>query len=103
MVVAPNCSLGDFHELKGMNQKKKITKKGCIIRQGDIVKFGRVPIMIKESSIDQTRWEAYIKRKEVTKNDERLNAHQINIDTESNNASSYNDLGQNMRFGRTSL
>ena len=31
-------------------------RKGCIIRQGDIIKFGRVPIMIKESSLDLAKW-----------------------------------------------
>jgi hypothetical protein len=72
MVISPNCALGDFHELKGMNQKKKVTKKGCVIRQGDIIKFGRVPIMVKESSIDQTRWDAYEQKLEVNNFNSRL-------------------------------
>jgi hypothetical protein len=45
MVVAPTCELGKF--TKGTKKMKE--RKGCIIRQGDIIKFGRVPIMIKES------------------------------------------------------
>jgi hypothetical protein len=52
MVVAPTCELGKF--TKGTKKMKE--RKGCIIRQGDIIRFGRVPIMIKESSIDQAKW-----------------------------------------------
>lgn len=57
--------------------------------------------MIKESSIDQVRWEAYEKKVEVNNYNLKLNAHQLVLDTESNNASSYNDFGQQVRFGRS--
>ena len=57
MVVAPTCELGSFNQ----GNRKKLTRKGLIVRQGDVIKFGRVPIMIKESSIDQSKW-ALIKK-----------------------------------------
>lgn len=57
--------------------------------------------MIKESSIDQVRWEAYEKKVEANNYNLKLNAHQLVLDTESNNASSYNDFGQQIRFGRS--
>ena len=53
MVVAPTCELGKFSK----GSRKKMPRKGCIVRQGDIIKFGRVPIMIKESSIDLAKWD----------------------------------------------
>jgi len=37
--------------------KRDVKKQmGAIIRAGDIIKIGRVPIMIKESSIDAKRF-----------------------------------------------
>jgi hypothetical protein len=53
MVVSPFCELGKYQA----GPKKKNPRKGAIVRQGDIIKFGRVPIMIKESSIDIARWD----------------------------------------------
>ena len=58
MVVAPTCELGKFS--KGSRKMKE--RKGCIIRQGDIIKFGRVPIMIKESSLDLAKWNSLQKQ-----------------------------------------
>jgi len=55
-MVAGCNEIGTFKELKGMNQKVKEVKRGLIIRSGDIIKFGRVPVMIKESSIDTKKW-----------------------------------------------
>jgi hypothetical protein len=52
MVVAPTCELGFFTQ----GNRKKQTRRGAIVRQGDVIKFGRVPIMIKESSIDLAKW-----------------------------------------------
>ena len=49
MVVASCNQRGQF------DKDKKRLKKGAIIRAGDIIKFGRVPIMIKESTIDSAR------------------------------------------------
>jgi len=57
MVTSGSNKIGTFKELKGMNKKVKVTKTGAVIRTGDIIKFGRVPIMIKESSIDIKKWE----------------------------------------------
>jgi|TARA_B110001450_G_C17209542_1_gene314851 hypothetical protein len=58
MVVASCNSLGNFHESKGVSSSSKVLKRGSIIRGGDIIKFGRVPIMIKESSIDANKYKA---------------------------------------------
>ena len=55
MVIASSNQLGQFYDSKN-KQIKKVHKKGSIIRAGDIIKFGRVPIMIKESSIDTSRY-----------------------------------------------
>ena len=49
--------VGEFEERSTKGKKKKTVKHGNIVRQGDIIKFGRVPVMIKESSIDIKRWE----------------------------------------------
>ena len=48
--------VGTFKELKGMNKTVKEVKRGLVIRSGDIIKFGRVPVMIKESSLDIKKW-----------------------------------------------
>lgn len=53
IVIGPNCELGEYSK----GTRKKFNRKGMIVRQGDIIKFGRVPIMIKESSIDQVKWD----------------------------------------------
>ena len=58
MVVAPCNQLGKFNESKANNSSSKVLKRGSIIRGGDIIKFGRVPIMIKESSIDSNKYVA---------------------------------------------
>ena len=42
---------------KYFKNNRKVLKRGAVIRTGDIIKLGRVPIMIKESSIDTTRFE----------------------------------------------
>lgn len=39
------------------DKKVSVNKRGAIIRAGDIIKVGRVPIMIKESTIDSKRFE----------------------------------------------
>ena len=52
--ASSNNEVGTFRA--GMNKKAKEVKRGCIIRAGDIIKFGRVPVMIKESSIDTKKW-----------------------------------------------
>ena len=52
MVVAPTCELGKF--TKGTKKMKE--RKGCIIRQGDIIKFGRVNFkvsIIKSDKVDK--------------------------------------------------
>lgn len=54
MVIASCNQLGRFQDSKN-KEIKRVNKKGSIIRAGDIIKFGRVPIMIKESSIDSNR------------------------------------------------
>jgi len=57
MVISQCNEIGKFDELKGMNRKQKVVKRGTIVRAGDIIRFGRVPVMIKESSIDLKKWE----------------------------------------------
>lgn len=42
-----------------------VIKRGAIIRSGDIIKVGRVPIMIKESSIDAKRYELIQQQQKV--------------------------------------
>ena len=42
---------------KSQKSKRKINQRGMIIRTGDIVKVGRVPILIKEWSVDTKRWQ----------------------------------------------
>jgi len=54
-----------------------VTKRGAVIRQGDIIKFGRVPILIKESSIDAKRWKI-LKKKEEDQKDPNLDASASN-------------------------
>ena len=41
--------------LKKDIQDKESTKYGAIIRTGDLIKFGRIYIIIKESSIDKKK------------------------------------------------
>ena len=57
MVVAGSNQLGRFSDNKYFKNNRKVLKRGAVIRTGDIIKLGRVPIMIKESSIDTTRFE----------------------------------------------
>ena len=57
MVISNTSQIGKFSEIRRMNEKKQVKKAGAIIRQGDIIKFGRVPVMIKESSIDKQKWD----------------------------------------------
>lgn len=57
MVVASSNVLGRFSDNKFFKNNRKVMKKGAVIRTGDIIKLGRVPIMIKESSIDTQRFE----------------------------------------------
>ena len=49
-VVTENLSLGTYKE-----ERRREEKRGVVVRAGDIIKFGRVPIMIKESSFDQLK------------------------------------------------
>lgn len=39
--------------MNGKRRTKSLSKKGMIIREGDIVFFGRVPMMIKEFKVDE--------------------------------------------------
>lgn len=57
MVIAASNTLGQFQELNIYDKKVNVTKRGAVIRTGDIIKIGRVPIMIKESTIDAKRFE----------------------------------------------
>lgn len=52
LVVGPTSELGQYPK----RNRTKGVRKGAIIRSGDIIKFGRVPIMIKESSIDLKKY-----------------------------------------------
>ena len=54
MTITVSSKLGSFKEVQG-KAKKNIEKRGAIIRTGDIIRFGRVPIMIKESSYDSKK------------------------------------------------
>ena len=45
----------------GRKRIKKEVKRGSVVRTGDIICFGRVPIMIKEWSHDQDRYEDMLK------------------------------------------
>ena len=56
MVISAANNVGNFQETNIYDKIVKITKWGAIIRAGDIIKVGRVPIMIKESSIDSKRF-----------------------------------------------
>jgi hypothetical protein len=56
MVVAASNSLGRFQETNVFDKSVKVTKRGTIIRSGDIIRIGRVPIMVKESTIDASRF-----------------------------------------------
>jgi len=57
MVIAASNNLGKFQETNIFDKTVSEIKRGAVIRSGDIIKVGRVPIMIKESSIDVKRYE----------------------------------------------
>ena len=45
--------VGTYTVKEGIDLKdKKVKEYGHVVRAGDVIKFGRVPIMIKESSFD---------------------------------------------------
>lgn len=46
-----------------------------MVRQGDIIKFGRVPIMIKEWSYDQQRWQYQQQLLKAQEEDANLKRH----------------------------
>lgn len=48
----------------GRKRNKREVKKGAVIRVGDIICFGRVPILIKEWSYDEDRHDEMIKEKQ---------------------------------------
>ena len=56
MTIASSNSLGKFQETNIYDQKVEIIKRGAVIRAGDIVRIGRVPLIVKESSIDGKRY-----------------------------------------------
>lgn len=74
MVIASSNNLGKFQETNVFDKTVAVTKRGAIIRSGDIIKVGRVPIMIKESSIDGKRFEALKEQQKININTPR---HQI--------------------------
>lgn len=43
--------------VRGARKSGKVVKRGTVLRQGDIIKFGRVPVLIKEWSLDCQRWQ----------------------------------------------
>jgi len=48
MTIAPSNSICRTTD----RNKNNTLKKGAVLRAGDIIKIGRVPIMVKESSVD---------------------------------------------------
>jgi hypothetical protein len=52
ILISPNSQIGYFTD---PIKQKKVLKKGAIVRQGDIVKLGRVPMKILKSSFDLGR------------------------------------------------
>ena len=59
ITTIPENARSNFVSYQSGRSKKnsKIMKKGAVIRQGDIIKFGRVPVLIKEWSYDTQRWQ----------------------------------------------
>ena len=66
LATTPASNLGKYIESEGIGPSKKQMKKGGIVRTGDVVRFGRVPVRIKESNLNKLRYEEI---KEKTKND----------------------------------
>lgn len=65
MVIAASNVIGKFQETNVFDKTVTVIKRGAIIRSGDIIKVGRVPIMIKESSIDGKRYELIQQQQKV--------------------------------------
>ena len=49
--------VGTYSSVEGIKSKEKeIKQHGQIVRAGDVIKFGRVPIIIKESTFDTRKY-----------------------------------------------
>ena len=57
LTVTKASKLGRFSEQVGLKESRKVQKHGFIIRTGDIVRFGRVPILIKECNINEKQYD----------------------------------------------
>ena len=49
--------MATYKRKEGIDSKEKeVTERGHIVRAGDVIRFGRVPIVIKESSFDTRKY-----------------------------------------------